>query len=778
MVVQIRDVERLERRGLELIKRGFKQNRASVPQSTLVGRVPSEQGLKDAEDAIESPQFFDSASSGANDVREGVRLLREARERRSTLAESIRRDPKEAISAGRGRVGGPGPGVIKGEFTRRAKESFRESFGQRVIKSIERKKRSKIDNERAIIQAGRDQLTVSDEVDYSQFVSKEPERPKSVIGLAEDRGEGPFATTPEEAFKARLLKEAPRREKLIQSAENLVSGLEEKGKEVLNQVGAARAPFEIGQGLVTGGLASVTFALRFGLRPIRTSKQVAGVLTNLGEVGTAIGERIETRGAGFVGAEIFGGQFIFSKAGSVTGRLVTRVETIGSKFVAPEQVFDAGVLAGKQRFPMTRSIPDSLKRFRAGTTSEGKIVVQTSTPTSQLTRSTISTAGTDAAKGLEDPGIFVTPRGEGSPFFLRISGEVEQTTLTLLPRLSRPRVVEFEVFGVRRQPGSVLVQPGFAATEKFFLEEASKQGVAVITKRSEAAFDPRVARAARPGAPTSEIEAVIPKGARFGKDPVAERLFTTFEGRRVPIKRFIVEGEGITGKASEGFISVSGSKVKSIVESSSGARRSISVFERSTGVLRVSSFGSGKSTSSISSSLRVLSSSSFLSEILRSSRGSSSVTSSSGSSSTKSDFSRFSSSGSSSGGGSSGGSPSRGSSGSSSGFSIPSSPSSPGSSGGSPKKGRLPILFPDINFDQKPRKRSGRLTSRKQFFQPSLAAIAFDVKEGQVLTIRGQSVLEERKGSKLFSLAGVRPIPIKNSGRKKRVRNAKKRKKK
>lgn len=242
---------------------------------------------------------------------------------------------------------------------------------------------------------------------------------------------------------------------------------------------------------------------------------------------------------------------------------------IGSKYIPKEEVFAESVISGKELMPTTKSIKESLSRFEKFD-KNGNIVVSSASP--KKISGNIAGSSRKGELELEDPGIYVTPKGEGSPAFLRINKEesayfgqdLSISDIDPLGYFKVPTVTEFEVAGVKLQPREVVSQPGFKATKKFFEEEGSKTGYAYITKRSEIGLGniepqfyelPGSFRELETGKihwtgtkfkemGTSEIEAVIPFGAKFeysvksfiGKLKGFDE-YTVFEGKTVAIRK-------------------------------------------------------------------------------------------------------------------------------------------------------------------------------------------------------------------------------------------------
>lgn len=234
--------------------------------------------------------------------------------------------------------------------------------------------------------------------------------------------------------------------------------------------------------------------------------------------------------------------------------------------IPPEEIFSKEVLSGEQQFPVSRTAQESLLKFRRSKTEKGGVEVlhaaeappesrprqidvkktpRGSSDSFDTKREIIVGEGPMAAKGLEDPGLYVTPVGEGSPHFLRIPGKTD-VELTLLPSVNRPAAVVVEVMGVERQPLSVLHRPGFKATRRY-LESRVPEGKAFITKRSEAGFRPEIDPTLRRAQRTRELEAVIPAGTQLvSVEQVPRGLssfkgfseYTEFKGELVPIVRY------------------------------------------------------------------------------------------------------------------------------------------------------------------------------------------------------------------------------------------------
>lgn len=252
--------------------------------------------------------------------------------------------------------------------------------------------------------------------------------------------------------------------------------------------------------------------------------------------------------AGGLAGGVLGGKL----ATGLVGKGKSVYVATGARYVPPEQVFSPQVLVEGQRFPTSTGTTDALTQFK-----QGDNILVHSGPSK--VSGTTAGAGGAAKAGLEDPGIYGTPKGQASPNFLGIKqngyGKITLNPFKLVESLfSQPTVTEFKTRGVTTQPPEVLLKPGFSSTAKFFEETGSKTGQAYITKRSMIGQG-EVSGAGIPDAKarkgTSEIEAVVPEGAKFAYEPPKKFLgklkgyeeYTEFEGRNVPIRKANLVGE-------------------------------------------------------------------------------------------------------------------------------------------------------------------------------------------------------------------------------------------
>lgn len=190
--------------------------------------------------------------------------------------------------------------------------------------------------------------------------------------------------------------------------------------------------------------------------------------------------------------------------------------------------------------------------------------------------------------GLEDSGIYVSPKGEASAYFTGLASET--TTYSLNPLkgiIGVPTVTEFAVKGVRTYPKEVVLTPGFEHLSAYQQSQVGK-GYAYITKRSQVGTGdvPRQkfflskptkmsGETVEPGirweAGTVEKEAVIGEGEAFAYSPKTKvgklkgfDFYTEYKGRAVAVRtaRLLTEGDIV----SPGNIIVEGGKVQAGAE--------------------------------------------------------------------------------------------------------------------------------------------------------------------------------------------------------------------
>lgn len=241
-----------------------------------------------------------------------------------------------------------------------------------------------------------------------------------------------------------------------------------------------------------------------------------------------IGDAVRQTDSATLGGVAF--DFLLPEA---TAKSVTTLKNIGIKtfkpFVPVENVVDAAVLKGQQ-FPKGGS-------FNPNAAGEFEIVSAGPSKYPGL----VAKSGQNAAKGLEDAGIYAAPKGRASAHFLEIGREPAEFSISLNPfdpvakGLATPSVTEFTVRNVRTYPKSVLRTQGFEEAN-MFAQLPENRGDAFITKRSTTGITGRKAN-------TAELEAIIPTGSKFKYDD-SFYGYTKYKGEVVALRRARVLAEG------------------------------------------------------------------------------------------------------------------------------------------------------------------------------------------------------------------------------------------
>lgn len=311
------------------------------------------------------------------------------------------------------------------------------------------------------------------------------------------------------------------------------------------------------------GTISAAGTLLTTVNPFTTREnRIAAVGTIAGTTRSAVSSAIRDPFAAagsvaglWVGGKIIGaaGDFVLTKAKNVYVRA-------GSKQVPVESVVSPKVLSGQETMPLSKGTSYALKEFNKAVDIEtGKISVSTASQ-AKITGGVVK-SGTKI--GLEDSGIYVTPKGQTSSYFLGLDdGYNYQYSMNPFKNTFKlPTVTEFSINKVTTYPKSVLKQPGFTAVEQYQMGNIGK-GQAYITKRSmigqgELKAQKFIAPSnvntgnlkvkagqVRVEAGTSELEAVIGKGELFkytpkttiGKVKGFDEYFM-FKGKAVPLRQ-------------------------------------------------------------------------------------------------------------------------------------------------------------------------------------------------------------------------------------------------
>lgn len=289
----------------------------------------------------------------------------------------------------------------------------------------------------------------------------------------------------------------------------------------------------LGAGAISFGIGvlkpTVLYPSEFVLKPLETIKgfgrMAVSFARNPTELGYQVGEKIQRDPFGSMG-EVVGYRYgIIKPFKNVYVRA-------GSEFVAPERIFSPKVLAGKEVFPSTTGVSDALSKFKK---AEFNVIHATE---KTFPKKTQTMAGSSA-----DVGLYVAPKGLGSPYFLRVGGMQGYSLRPQIipPAFSIPTAVELSLKGVRRMPAGI--RTGSRATRTKFLESQAGKPYAFITSELERG--------------KGELEAVIPPGTSleyarkggFVSNLKGFRYYTKVGGENVAIQEFrIMRGGKVTGR--------------------------------------------------------------------------------------------------------------------------------------------------------------------------------------------------------------------------------------
>jgi hypothetical protein len=228
----------------------------------------------------------------------------------------------------------------------------------------------------------------------------------------------------------------------------------------------------------------------------------------------------------------------------------------GAQYIPPEQVYSSQVLTDGKTFPTITKSSEVYTQFR-----KADDIVTTASP--QKISGTVAGPGRKGEVFLEDPGIYTTPKGQGSPAFLRIEPTNSEFEFSLIPDIkpTRPTIAEFQTQGIGKIPKGVLDVPGFKATGDYAAATLAPAGKVYVSKRSQIGIGelprqtftvaddftspitgrniPKGARILEAG--TSEGELIIPMTAKF--QPVSgQKQYTTYQGRVVAIDQYKLIG--------------------------------------------------------------------------------------------------------------------------------------------------------------------------------------------------------------------------------------------
>lgn len=263
------------------------------------------------------------------------------------------------------------------------------------------------------------------------------------------------------------------------------------------------------------------------------------------DIPSGIVESAKTDPFGFAG-NMFGPAIAVKALGSGS-KLLARA---GKTEVPAETLFKADQIKAIEQgveptFPTRKSTQDIVKAFES-TKEDGSLFAQTSSP-SKLSGDEAALVGR-GLEGTEGAGISVTPKGEGSAYFLgnKLYGGESKLTLNPLKAFAGvtdvPTVTVFKGTGVTKTPPRVTKQPGFEAENIFFKQEVAGSGQFVVPKRIQIGqgdikakpFElPSGKKSFEKG--TIELEAKVPLGQQYVK--TGQDQFTKIGGETVRVRQ-------------------------------------------------------------------------------------------------------------------------------------------------------------------------------------------------------------------------------------------------
>lgn len=211
----------------------------------------------------------------------------------------------------------------------------------------------------------------------------------------------------------------------------------------------------------------------------------------------------------------------------------------GATKIEPETFISKSVLEGKTRFPMSRNVEKTLWSFEKGYNPETGLYETVHARAYGMKEGEITTNPPERATDVY--GLYVSSKGEASPYFLRLGSKVPDygytpMEISILPK--KPTFRTMFVKSITRAPGKT--RYGIELFKKWQLG---------IEPRSTATITPAHEMGLK-----GEIEAVVPPGAEFKNifEPkgLVQRLkkygeYTTFMGREIPIYKYEVTGKGL-----------------------------------------------------------------------------------------------------------------------------------------------------------------------------------------------------------------------------------------
>ena len=279
--------------------------------------------------------------------------------------------------------------------------------------------------------------------------------------------------------------------------------------------------------------------------PIKSITGIYNLITHPSEIakmGEELGMDIRNNPA-YVAGEI-AGILVPLKAGKIADVAKNTYVKIGTETIPATEVFDTAVLKGESTFPKSAGITTDIREFQTSTEG-GKLIGTSAMDIKPKTTGNVPIkAGFKGSTNLEDAGMWITPEGRTSSWFLGVN-QGEKTAYSLNPFANwgvNPNIVRVTYKDISEIPANIQKtaielykqnkQAGYQYINNWYKTEAEK-GVAYIPLRTIMGE-------------TSEIQALIPEGnyyrVNLGADASPFSQFkgytksTEFGGKAVPIR--------------------------------------------------------------------------------------------------------------------------------------------------------------------------------------------------------------------------------------------------
>lgn len=274
-----------------------------------------------------------------------------------------------------------------------------------------------------------------------------------------------------------------------QAWSNIAPFLYGAGKElVMSPIHIVKGSYKLGKSYMPSNIYHIT-------SPIY--KDPRGSMNKVFKGGYAAGQFMKENPA-YTSGTIIGGYWSPEAYIWGAGKLRAKYHKWGSQYIEPEKVYDWDVLREESIFPKTHSPEYSMDQFLK--TKDMKKYQVTHTTSNPLSRETKTIPGKHEKGNTGDIGLYVTPKGRASPWFLKTTGsniDFYNIDLSAIKRLGQsPRNINVAIRDIKYYPKELISEKGFHGINKYMKSRAGKSE-AYISKRSTIGD-------------THELEAVVP----------------------------------------------------------------------------------------------------------------------------------------------------------------------------------------------------------------------------------------------------------------------------